>query len=616
MFKLICLSLILIAPVAMANKTSNDFNKFRGIVKSLGNQPLAQMQAFKPKENIKNYKEHTQAENYYKGVESQSDNLKESSQKELSKDKAGSVIYKNFANQTRFEINVNSDAIKNSKVIENESSDIVNGRSNENINCENKQSECKTTYHQESCRVKPTQDNKYCSDTRTVEVNKKTEVRTINGSVYINPWMNQNRELELSFNLKDGKIYINNNATQGTITPLLSDVKGCLEMKSTLVSFTHNNVNILNVAQVRALPTCVNSNVLSLYLPSRGWFNYNGFLNFTIRISINSDLKISEKWSNNCSELDNDTSKGLCVKEGQSCPRGGQTKIINGIPITRDCWEKRNSYNCQSSTMESCQAQKDKGCNQIDSICEESTGNKCTLTKQVYNCPKKHCEAAVVCAKNVFCADGNCVEKKPTQSDNFSDAASKLSTASQAGTDYKKEATIFAGVIRSCIKRPIGYLDCCSDRGWGKDLNLAKCKTEDVQIGKDKLKYLAHYVGEYCSDRKRWPGGSLCVERKRVYCTYSSKMARIIHEQGSGNFGSAESPNCKGFTPKELANIDMTKIEFIEPIYPTNPSGVGVKNRDAGIAGDIKLDTPNSSKTIEEIERRAKNGKRGNGRNL
>ena len=67
MFKFIFLSLVLIAPVAMANKTTNDFNKFRGIVKSLGNQPLTQIQAFKPKDNIKNYKEHVQAENYYKG---------------------------------------------------------------------------------------------------------------------------------------------------------------------------------------------------------------------------------------------------------------------------------------------------------------------------------------------------------------------------------------------------------------------------------------------------------------------------------------------------------------------------------------------------------------------
>jgi conjugal transfer mating pair stabilization protein TraN len=52
-------------------------------------------------------------------------------------------------------------------------------------------------------------------------------------------------------------------------------------------------------------------------------------------------------------------------------------------------------------------------------------------------------------------------------------------------------------------------------------------------------------------------------------------MARIIQEQGrpqltafgpTGNWGSPDNPNCRGFTPEEFEALDFAKIDFSEYI--------------------------------------------------
>ncbi|HIF9186999.1 TPA: conjugal transfer protein TraN, partial [Photobacterium damselae] len=50
------------------------------------------------------------------------------------------------------------------------------------------------------------------------------------------------------------------------------------------------------------------------------------------------------------------------------------------------------------------------------------------------------------------------------------------------------------------------------------------------------------------------------------YCQFDSKMARIIQEQGRTqigmNFGSAKTPQCQGFTPEQMQQMDFDAIDF------------------------------------------------------
>ncbi|MCL2075545.1 MAG: conjugal transfer protein TraN [Betaproteobacteria bacterium] len=93
---------------------------------------------------------------------------------------------------------------------------------------------------------------------------------------------------------------------------------------------------------------------------------------------------------------------------------------------------------------------------------------------------------------------------------------------------------------------------------------LLECDDDDFVTGAMRKQGLCHRVGSWCASKSL--GG--CYERKEGYCCFPSKLARIIHQQarpqiGMG-WGSAKSPECRGFTEAELARIDFDKIDFSE----------------------------------------------------
>lgn len=75
-----------------------------------------------------------------------------------------------------------------------------------------------------------------------------------------------------------------------------------------------------------------------------------------------------------------------------------------------------------------------------------------------------------------------------------------------------------------------------------------------------------YQVGTKCIED--WTIGG-CVQRAEVHCCFNSLMARIVHEQGRPqlpgfNWGSADAPNCKGFTSTEFQALDFSKFDFTE----------------------------------------------------
>ncbi len=91
-----------------------------------------------------------------------------------------------------------------------------------------------------------------------------------------------------------------------------------------------------------------------------------------------------------------------------------------------------------------------------------------------------------------------------------------------------------------------------------------QCTREDILTSSKVDLRLCHYVGSKCS--KRFFG--ICIKRKKVYCCFNSLLVRLIHEQGRPQlgigWGSAEGPNCRGFTPEELASIDFSQVDLRE----------------------------------------------------
>lgn len=73
-------------------------------------------------------------------------------------------------------------------------------------------------------------------------------------------------------------------------------------------------------------------------------------------------------------------------------------------------------------------------------------------------------------------------------------------------------------------------------------------------------------IGDWCDKRVL----GVCITRKRSYCCYNSKFAKIINVQGRQQlgmgWGDSKSPSCAGFTAGQLKNIDFRHIDMTELI--------------------------------------------------
>lgn len=94
------------------------------------------------------------------------------------------------------------------------------------------------------------------------------------------------------------------------------------------------------------------------------------------------------------------------------------------------------------------------------------------------------------------------------------------------------------------------------------------CDADDLMTAAYDEMGLCHYIGKKCVKKTIFG----CLQKKKMYCCFNSKLARIIHEQGRNQligfsqegWGSFSHPNCRGFTPEEIQMIDFAKIDFSE----------------------------------------------------
>lgn len=224
----------------------------------------------------------------------------------------------------------------------------------------------------------------------------------------------------------------------------------------------------------------------------------------------------------------------------------------------------------------------------------------------------------------VYCQDGSCSQGKVLNTLDFEGDVSKLlavgasAKALNQTKDLKGLTRVFGGEAYTCEISSLHFLDCCDEKGWGKQLNLAQCSTQDKQLGLAKLEYKVHYVGKYCSKRKKYPGGSMCTQHANTYCVFPTKIARIIREQAPytqsliyKSFGSAKHPDCSGFLPHELTYFNLNWVNFKNPIYPFNPLNPFGEASD-NLAG-ISIDVQQKQFSLKELASKARNASQKGG---
>lgn len=352
-----------------------------------------------------------------------------------------------------------------------------------------------------------------------------------------------------------------------------------------------------------------------------------------------------------------------CTVLRTECVEGPAEKIINGVPVYKDCWKYEHTYVCSAGTGGSGETKNDCGKFEADKDCVKVSSEciavndvgKCLTTAHTYRCQEK--EGSVVTetiCRPAECLDGICDGSGDPADSDFSKVITMLETARQSAlyADYDN-GRFFNGEVDECSKKVLGF-SCCGTKvkagtanssAFGKAMSFAgdvtvetvkyigspyvydvlsasdttsgilnmlygdatsgiynpslsfygfgmtlqggqmyftfdptsfamsvavqialdylQCEPKEQTLMLKKGQKLCHYVGTYCSKKV-----VTCVERKESYCCYNSPLARILQEQGrpqlGKGWGSAQNPQCEGFTQDELERLDFDAMDLSE----------------------------------------------------
>ncbi|EAA9518865.1 type-F conjugative transfer system mating-pair stabilization protein TraN (plasmid) [Salmonella enterica subsp. salamae] len=273
------------------------------------------------------------------------------------------------------------------------------------------------------------------------------------------------------------------------------------------------------------------------------------------------------EWSENCpfSKTEGSMTGSQCVEPGET-----RTVVVDGktYSIHQDCWKWQDTYLTQTETEGTCgEFMKNPACTVTRSECADTVDGFCVSQQVTYSCERKKEGNGQICGGEFFCKDGSCAQAQTGTNNMFGQAVSALAAVAAAGEDVAAlngvDVRAFTGEAQHCKKMAVGFNNCCKDSGWGQDVGLSSCSSEEKALGKAKDKKLTVYVGEYCSKKVL----GVCLEKKRGYCVFDSKLARIVQEQGRRDqlgvgFGKGKSPDCRGISVDELQRLDFGVMNF------------------------------------------------------
>ena len=126
--------------------------------------------------------------------------------------------------------------------------------------------------------------------------------------------------------------------------------------------------------------------------------------------------------------------------------------------------------------------------------------------------------------------------------------------------------------------------NCCNGNMYSQITGHCTEESNNEYASKNQQK-LCVTIGEYCvkedcaGGRHKYPTltgwkwvciGKFCKSTYRGSCCFSTKIARIIHQQGRPQirrgWGTAQAPDCRGFTQDEFQKLDFSKIDLSEYI--------------------------------------------------
>jgi hypothetical protein len=279
--------------------------------------------------------------------------------------------------------------------------------------------------------------------------------------------------------------------------------------------------------------------------------------------------KIRDEWVG-CEVEESLRDSGAADLESLSPGEVENPRMIQGEPVSGDIWEETRVYRVGSTTVDQCASLRILGC--VDE------GGTCIQ-------PKVLADGTSICLEyeHTFrCPAGKTTLKRPKDlsipesetptyvgNQNMAEALARMEALKQASLGMEKNAdaviSIFKGEPRRCSTNFGGsFKDCCkSSGGFGVRLRLATaCTPEEHELADWRSQKRCVFVGS----RQTKNTFGMNVSKEYVYCCFPTKMARAIQQGGRAQlrlgFGTAETPNCNGFTPHGLQQLDWGRLDL------------------------------------------------------
>lgn len=548
-------------------------NVFAGDMRSAFNQTLAEadslkqdsyshIQHFNPNDVFKNYTPNPSETNYYGDVTDKSANkLDQDKLNVVSSTDVGKIVSTSVKDHPKFVISDNDPNINHSQFIQNEADAIVRGVTDHYVDCKATQT-CQTTFEKQLCEEAPQVLSQSCKKTLNIDLNPQET--TTHHTLLLHLKTRDHNYAAVSINAVTG--VVNSIGPHDASVVMEGRLPSTISNQDLAGAVTEFNTNNRGTHLDRInFPTRSNGMILDF-----GLSGSKKFINLDMKIDLVSKVvtyNVKDRWTDTCSGLLNQSS---CSFKAESCTSPQATKIIHGIPVTRDCWEESFQYQCHGgSGAGNCTPLQTQGCEQISSACKNKTETECTLYQQTYQCPIKTCAntSNIACGDGqTYCLDGDCVDHSYKPSGDFASSISALSAVSDASKQFDPSTqTLFAGHSSECSEIPVGFSNCCAESGWGQDSGLAHCSPQAKKLHEEREKGMVIKVGRYCSGPDSFP----CSEHSQVFCVFNSKLAKIIQDQGRHgqlhiDFGSAKNANCLGITADQFKSIDLGKVDFTD----------------------------------------------------
>jgi len=260
-------------------------------------------------------------------------------------------------------------------------------------------------------------------------------------------------------------------------------------------------------------------------------------------------------------------------------------KTIDRESIYRDSWKRRLVVSCGKDENSQCRRLREQNGILVEKKClRTSQSGECALWEKCYDLGRKapsHRQNLTFSDQEIWGLQDQ-LTRSHEKNGEFERAISTLSIIASSGQDTQidaQSASIFQGESAKCQRNCAKELyDCCrSLDGIAVNLHLAQCTQEEKTLAQDRHQGKCHYVGSKKS--------GLNLNTNQVYCCFSSQIARVFQEQGRQQlgieWGSAESPSCRGLTLEEIQSIDFDQLDLTEIIetFPEKISRAELKKK-------------------------------------